>query len=252
MKQRLIFFSFFLMLAAGISTTGHADSMESGGEGYAAASYKDLSQTIAMMGGVDITNPKVVDDYTKIFYCEQYQKSFKNDLEWHKIRSLIIDRVQHKKDYFRTLYETYGTFQLGRYDMEGKFFPLVGGTALMNVGSIVLFSYDQFTPYCRLRKASDSFPSNITLLLKRPLTLNSFRVPMDEAKELLSRMVSLKDEDRKVYSRIRFHVLETPGLFMRMDRVVGTTLKGEITAIDFFLDQEMTRPVGPTQLLWTR
>lgn len=252
MKQTLILFLLLLTLVTSGMAARAADDTKNGGEGYAVGSYRDLSQTIAVMGGVDITKPEVADDYAKIFYCEQYRKSFKDDIEWHKIRSTIVDRVQHKKDHSRTLYETYGEFQLGRYDIEGQFFPLTDQTALLNVGSIELFSYKQFTSACGDRKSSDYFPATIKLLLKRPLTLNTFRIPEDEAKKMLARMIELKNENRMVRGRIRFRVTEAPGPVISLNTVIGTTLKGEVTAIDFFIDKEMTQPAGPPQLAWDK
>jgi len=218
-----------------------------GGDGYVTPSYREFAQTMAMLGGVDITNAAVADEYAKLVHCGLYQKNYKNDLEWYDIRSKIISRVLERKEHFRVLYETTGVFKLGRYDIDEQLFPLSPDTAMVNVGAMFFFSTDAYEPFCGQRKPSRIFPRNISFVLKKPLTLNVFRVPPDEVKKMMARMTKIKNLDRLLYGRIRFRVLQTPGPIRVKDKVVRAELHGEITAIDFFLDREMTQPAGIAQ-----
>jgi hypothetical protein len=250
MKQRLLVLLFLLVFATTVSSLVWASDKDSGGEGYAPVKFRDLSQAIALMGGIDITNPEVVDEYSRLFYCDQYQQNFKNDLELYKLRKMIVAHLQEKKIYFRTLYETSSSFQLGRYDTEGQFFPLSEQTAMVNVGSLTLTSGNDWREYCGVRKPSEIFPAKINLVLSRPLNLTTFRIPLEQAKKLLTRMAEQKNSDRTVYGRIRVRALDVSGLGSVRDRGgIRSELKGDVIAIEFFLDKEMTQPVGPPQML---
>ncbi|MCE9507638.1 MAG: DUF4852 domain-containing protein [Alphaproteobacteria bacterium] len=241
MKYSLITFS-FLFGFIGLSAASAANDI---GEGYAATNFKELSQTMLLMGGLDINIPKVADEYARLTYCGLYQQTFKNDFEWNKIRSQIVARVLDKKEYYRVLYETSGIFKLGRYDTEEQYFPLSPDTAMANVGSMSLFSSDLYRPYCGLdSRGSAVFSSNITLVLNQPLTVNKIKFPQAEAENLLARMAATGNADRQLYGRIRFRITEAPGNTVLFGRVQSTVLRGDITAVDFFLDSEMTKPVA--------
>jgi len=202
---------------------------------------------VLMQGGVDINNPKVADDYAQLAYCNLYQKNFKNDVEWNKIRAQISARVQEKKEYFRVLYETSSAFKLGRYNMETQSFPLTPKTAMVNVGSIMLTELEDYTRYCGIMKPSSFFPPAINLLLNQPLTVKEVKIPMDRVEKMLARMDETGNTDRKVYGRIRFRIIGAPGPVISNDQAVRSDVLGEIMSIDFFLDSELTKPVGKAQ-----
>jgi hypothetical protein len=240
MKYSLIIFAFLLGFA-GLSAASAANDI---GEGYAATNFKELSQTMLLMGGLDINIPQVVDEYARLTYCGLYQQTFKNDFEWNKIRSQIVTRVLDKKEYYRVLYETTGVFKLGRYDSESRSFPFTPDSAMMNVGSMVLFSEAGYRSYCGLDGQSPVFSPNISLNLNQPLTVSSLKLPQEEAEKLLARLAAMNNQDRQLYGRIRFRVTEAPGNTILFGQVQRTVLRGDITAVDFFLDSEMTKPVG--------
>lgn len=218
------------------------------GEGYAKISFKELTQTLVLLGGLDITNPKVADEYARLVYCDLYSKNFENDVFWNKIRQQIITRAQEKKEYFRVLYETYGIFKLGRYDFEHQFFPLTPETAMKNVGSMVLLTAKEFEPYCGDKKIAFDFSPNINLILNHSFTLDKMAMPMDKVEWLLAQMAEEKNVDRQLYGRIRFRIIDTPGAVISNHRVIRVELLGEVTYIDFFLDAEMTKPIGGIQM----
>lgn len=244
-KYGLATLSFLLCFAAATLVLAADDE---GGEGYAPVTYRDFSHTMAMLGGADMDNTDVADDYAKILHCNLYQKNYKNDLEWHKIRNQIVAHVKDRKDYYRVLYETTSPFRLGRYDVEGQFFPLSPDTAIVNVGSLSLLTVNEAEATCGFRKPSNAFPWNMNLVLEKPLTLNTFKLPMNEVEKMLVRMTKIKNMERTLYGRIRFRVTGAKGLVYFKERVIRSELRGEITGIDFFLDRAMTQPIGKSQL----
>jgi hypothetical protein len=240
MKYSLIIFSFLLGFA-GLSAASAANDI---GEGYADTTFKELSQTMLLLGGLDIKDPKVADEYARLAYCGLYRQNFKNDFEWEKIRSQIIARVLEKKEYYRILYETTGVFNLGRYDSESHAFPFSPDTAMVNVGSIVLLSRLDYMPYCGLNGPSAVFSSDVRLTLSQPLTVSSLKFPQEGAEKLLARMAAMDNQDRQLYGRIRFRLTDARAVFDRWGRIQRSELQGDITAVDFFLDGEMTKPAG--------
>lgn len=247
MKHSLLILSFFLAFLPGLFALSPAFAAKDTGEGYAAPTFRDLSQMIVMMGGVDITVPKNADEYGRLFYCDVYQKKFKDDIEWNKIRSQIISRVQEKREYFHVLYESAFPFELGRYDFDTKSFPLTPETAMVNVGSIALFTVNEYTRYCGLVEIPLSFPPNITLLLNQPLTVDRFKIPVDKVEKFLMRMAEMKNTKRQIYGRLRFRVIEAPGPVVVGDEVVRSEIFGEVMSVDFFLDADLTKPLGKAQ-----
>lgn len=242
-KSSLVIFSFLLCLTA--LSSAFAD--DDGGEGYSPVTLREFSRTLISLGGVDINDPEVADEYAKLAYCGLYKKAFNNDLEWYRIRSKIISRVSERKEYFRVLYEMVSVFKLGRYDIDGQSFPLSPDTAMVNVGSILVLSIADFKGSCGNLRPSDALPVNMRLVLDKPLTLNAFRIPMGEVKNIQAGMTKANNPDRTLYGRIRFRILDAPGM-VTVDKNWEAALHAEVRAIDFFLDKEMTKAAGKTQL----
>ena len=242
MRYGLVIFSFLLGFAGWSAALAAADNDI--GEGYASPTFKELSQTVVLLGGVDINKTKVADEYGRLVYCGEYQENFKNDFEWSKIRNQIVSRVLEKKEYFRVLYEITAIFKLGRYDSRSKSFPLSPDTAMVNVGSMLIFSGKDYKLYCGIGYGSPAFPSNITMVLDPPLTLKGFKFPEDGAEKLIARMLEKENSGRQIYGRIRLRITDV----LKPVTIESAKLRGAITAIDLFLDEDMTQLVSSVPL----
>lgn len=222
------------------------------GESYVHPSFRELTQTLMMLDGLDITNPIVANDYARMFYCDLWKANNKNDFDWQKIRSQIVQRVSAKKDYYRIQYEVFGTVFLNVYNFETQDFPFTPNTSLVRVGQMVLMDlmHLQDSAYgigklCNDPELSKSFPLGHSLVMNQPLTFDRLKLPVDEAKQLLERMTSLRNLDRRLYVRFRFRIQNVvrkappPGaLSLKRSRVI---YMGEIKQIDVFMDKEMTK-----------
>lgn len=222
------------------------------GESYAHPTYRELTQTLMMLDGLDITNSIVANDYSMMFYCDLYKANARNDFDWQKIRTQIVQRVSAKKDYYRIQYEVGGTVFLSVYNFETQDFPFTPGSSLVRVGQMVLMDLvnsgdPEYGIYklCGSPELSRSFPMGHVLVMGQPLTLDRLKLPMDEAKSLLERMNSLRNVDRRLYVRFRFRLQSVmrksppPGLLnLKRNRVV---YMGEVKQIDLFLDKDLTK-----------
>lgn len=222
------------------------------GEAYADPNYKELTQTLIMLDGIDPSVPLVANDYAKLFYCELWKQNSRNDFDWQKIRQQIISRLLAKKEYYRIQYQMPATVKLNIYNFETQDFPFTPTSALVRVGSIEMLGISMIgnkdkgiVKPCGDLEWSKSFPLNHVVILHQPLTFDRLKIPMDEAKMLLEKMTALRNKDRLLYVRMRFR-LQTiihklpppPGINLRRARAEYIS---EVTQIDVFLDKEMTK-----------
>ena len=220
-------------------------------EGYAMPTFRELSQSLAIMGGLDIQKDDVFDEYAQIMYCDLYKDKYLNDFEWNKIRSKVRSRTQEKKDYYRVLYEVTAPVILGRYDFEQQSYPLIDGSALDNVGVIVIYDDPQFRYSCiGTQNFLKIFPKVYYLSLDKSLTLNRLPMPLDEAQKLLEALDSVEIKTnvstgetavaRRAYLRFRFRILGAIDASNQMKAL----FRGVIESIDFFADQAATKHIA--------
>jgi hypothetical protein len=213
------------------------------GEGYVRPTYRELVQTAVMLDAFDIKTPQVTDEYARLMYCNLYKKEYVNDVGWSKIRQKIVSRAAEKKEYYRVLYETTGIFELERYNFTTQSFPLSKKTTLKNVGSILLITTLDVKPYCNIEEFF--FPTTISLQLNRPLTIDRLPLPPAEVESLLARIEETQDKRRLIYGRIRVRITDAPVASSRDTRMF---LNGDVRHVDFFIDPEMTKPIGGVQV----
>ena len=236
---------------------GSADASKyGGGESYADANFRDLSQTLVLMDGISIETPKILEEYAKMNYCEIYKEKFQDDFEWSQFRKLVLQKVQSKKEYYRNLYQISGVIFLGRYNFDTQDFPFIKDSALVNVGSLELHRFKRqsmetigLRTFCDSVGAVPVFPGHYVFELNQPLTFDRLKLPMEEAKQLLERMDRMENEDRRLYVRFRMRVISVfPMAPENFNANASVRLRGELTAIDIFLDRDLTQPFATVEV----
>lgn len=243
-----------IMLAS--ATASRADESSVVG-GYAVPTYKELIQTVIVLGGLDINNSQVADEYGRLIYCDLFTSHYANDFEWNNLRSQMISRVIEKRELYRIQYEMKGIVKLGRYDFQKQVFPLSEDTAMRNVGRLNLLPSDEYkqVELCRtpLKVGTKPVvPLNVFLIFNQPLTLEEIKIPMDEAEAILIRLKEMRVADRSLYMRMRFRIIDIPRIAKNnMGDNTRAELKGQLRQMDFYLDEEMTQWVAsvPVQYL---
>ncbi|MEZ0225696.1 MAG: DUF4852 domain-containing protein [Alphaproteobacteria bacterium] len=219
------------------------------GEAFAEPTFRDLTMMLIMLDGVDINNPKVADDYAKMNFCGIYKEKYKNDFEWNKVRQQITNRILSKKDYYRLQYQLDGTINLDRYNFDTQDFPLTAKTGMVRVGSMILYdttaANDNLKGRSRLLCNDDTltrmFPGMYMFVLTQPLTFDRLKLPMDEAKALLDRFASTKNNDRRLYVRFRIRITGISRVHSNQADNVAVDVKGDVVSLDVFLDHDMTK-----------
>ncbi len=250
MKYLCAILSYLVVSLAAIAVQAAVISADQG-ESYAQPTFKELSQTMVMMDGMDVTQPVLTDEYAKLMYCDLYKQNHKNDFDWNKIRQMILSRAVAKKDYYRIQFEVGGTVFLGTYNFETQDFPFVRDSALTRVGSMILLERSRqnptaggAAPLCGDTDFSPYFPFNYILIMNQPFTFDRLKIPMDEAKILLDKMAAAKNMDRRLFVRFRFRVQAVDKLppAEKLDlRKTRVQMHGELTQADVFLDADMTK-----------
>ena len=248
MKRILCTFTILSVLFA-FSLSAHAQSSETGdsGEGYAFPTFKEISQTLIMLGALDVNKAEVADEYSMLAYCALYQEKYSNDFDWNNIRRQIVSRVLEKKEMYRVQYEFYSVINLDRYDFEAQVFPLAARSKMNNVGRMGLLDTQSFQPFCGMTSptASMYFPSIVRLVLHQPLNVDAVKMPMDDAEAMLKKMAEQKIDSRRLFIRFRFKASGVPRFSKSPGkRNMSVDLYGHMKAIDLFLDKEMTHWVA--------
>lgn len=220
-------------------------------EGYARPDYRDMIQTITVLGGFDINNPKVADEYAQLLECPAYQKLYADDFSWDAIRKQVVDRVRSKKESYRIHYEYSGVVKLDRYDFNKQTFPLTAETRFNNVGRMDVVTQAAAWPYlCRTvrdDKRDPYFPLQVGLTLNTPLDLKGFSMPPDRAEALLAKLKARGVVDRSIFVRFRFRVVDQPRIVSdKKGKMYRAELLGNLEHIDFFLDRDLTTWIAST------
>ena len=248
MIRRLILLAAFLA----VFTARPAHAIVEAGEAYVYPSFYELIQTAVLLGGVDIQQPVILDEYIRLMYCDLYKENSRDDFVWVPIRKQIAARITSKVEYSRALYQLVGSVKLGEYDFENQRFPLVDRTGFQNVGRMVLFTPYDVKPYCTDPAAQNklgknfNFPQDIDLILSQPFTMMYFKMPPDEASKMLDRLRRMKIENRKLYIRFRFRIQSVITGDPSMG--IGLHFGGSTVGVDLYYDRDLTMWVGSVPL----
>ena len=248
---RTVFAACLCVLSATMPATAQ---MDEAGEAYVFPSFAELTQTMVLLGGMDVNDKHVVDEYIRLMYCDLYKKNYQDDFAWHTLKRQITSQILSKKEYYRTLYQVGIVLNFKKYDFGMQAFPLTEESVFDNVGAMNLFSNTDFKSYCDVGRHANNmrpefdrfFPRDVSLTLSYPLTLKGLKVSSEEAAKILERMEKLKINNRQLYARIRMRVHavdsveKAPGGLRGQIGHSKAYLSGEITSVDLFYDEDMT------------
>ncbi len=217
-------------------------------EGYAAPDYREMIQTIIVLGTYDINKTDVLDEYTKLIECSAYKKLYTDDFAWNEVRKKVQQRVLNQKESYRIFYEYSGLIRLDEYNFSGQHFPLTRQTRFDNVGNMEVITTQMSNPVqCRTgdrehdKTLKPFFPTVIGLQLNTPLSMTRINMTPERAEALLTKLKARGVTDRSVFVRFRFRVVDQPRLVKNSKgEAWRADLVGHLEKIDFFLDRDLT------------
>lgn len=239
MKRFLVLLSFLVFLSVGGASLR---AVPDTGEAFVEPTFEELTQTTLIMGGLDINDPFVAEEYLKMMFCNIYRQIYKDDFTVNKIIEQIRKKFITKKEYPRTLFQVTGKLLLGKYDFKNKEFPFANKQDYENVGSVSVFVPDDFNLYCVSREgkwvSQPVFPTSINVILSQPLNIVSLKVGPEEAKKILETLERLGNEKRELYVRFR---LRAQALYSSLKKgSTRTDFGGNMISVDLFYDKELT------------
>ena len=109
------------------------------------------------------------------------------------------------------------------------------------MGQLYLFSSPGYFNFCGRSGQLDVLPAYHLMSLFEPLNLTQVEIPADKAKQITPFMKNVGNGYKRLYARYRLHILDFEEL--KDSRNLEAVYKGQVEAIDFFLDEALTQPV---------
>lgn len=223
-----------------------AQAQETIGRGYSVADYRSLVQTY--LGFYNGGNPTsdMIDDYAKLTYCKLYKQHFRDDFEWAVIQKDLKESFHSSHNETNYHYEVGGDIQIDRYDFERKSFPIQEKYQLHNVGKISIYSPDSYFSFCGETGFPKYLPSTFMLSSSKPLNIKEIPVSESKARRIIDH-INVREGERVVFIRFRMEFLD-----YKIEKLQSKTLvahvHGNVTAVDFFLDPQLTQKIYSVDL----
>jgi hypothetical protein len=232
----------FAFMFAMIFFTAPVKAQEMIGRGYSVVDYRSLIKTyFGLYNGGNPTSG-MINDYAKLVYCDLYRKHFKDDFKWASIQADIKEEFHSQYNNMNYNYEIVGDIPIERYNFERKSFPIRKGYQLQNIGKLDVFSSGGGFSYCDESGAPEHLPALFTLSVPNPINIMEVPVSEERAKQVIKYNYMDEETGRIVFIRFRVEFLGyKTEKASSQNRMTRTEFQGNITAIDFFLDPELTQ-----------
>lgn len=138
---------------------------------------QNLSKLMWRLGVLDLSDNTAVDNYMMINECELYERYYKNDIEWEKVRAAARQSLNDSIVTFPTKFEIVVPIALGRYNTERQYFEIQSVSKMTNVRRLDI-NMGNNTQVCREGAGNSirGYPRNIILMLNRPFSFT--RLPV--------------------------------------------------------------------------
>jgi hypothetical protein len=213
---------------------------------YLHPSVQNLSKLYWRMGILKTENDTAVDNYLLINECDIYEKFFKDDFEWSRIRDAAAQMLDENKEAFSRHFKIVIPVDLGRYDMERGGFPLDSKTEFKDLRRVEVGGADNNDRLCGKDFAIEHYPRNMVLILSKPFNFDFLELDEHVAQAFIIRRkyddvkipltMRYRDFDRIVFARLRVELTNYRGSAKGSDNLPLAIMFGNIKGIDFFED----------------
>ncbi len=213
---------------------------------YFQMNYANLFRLGLAWGMYKADDKDALDNYLKISECTLYNKFYRNEFEWEKIRKAARVYLDTYNKDVPMYYEYVQPLKLGRYDVALQGFPLEKAKDYMTLKTLQIANFKSGDTPCGLYGVDSSkYPSAGILNIISPLSLTFVRVP----KELAERYIAWRAEqgltngnDRQAYIRYRVRIDTLDG----KEKISGGytyIFSGRLMQIDVFADKDLLMPL---------
>ncbi len=229
--------------------TGKAQAQE-----YAQASWINLIHTLIRLNAINMSDQRLLDEYTIVSECDLYKAFYKDDFKWNQVRQAVRDSIKmniatYPINYFHDL-----TLRLDRYDFDAKHFRFDKESSFRGVNSFSIYSV---TGTGCGEATIEYLPRSFRAVLSAPVFLDGLPLSEGDAKALLLRMNKDDNPKRIIFVRFNFRTvyIEPLSKIERQTAGGGKTIYSQINAastgevridaqldsIGFYEDQERTK-----------
>lgn len=208
--------------------------------------YPTLVRLAWSLGVHKIESDEDVDAYLMVSECSLYEKYYKNEFQWEKLRKAARQYLQKYGSSVSHYYEYTQTIKLGRYDANLQGFPIANVQNYTSLKSLQIANYKSGATSCgQLGMDSTKYPGAGMVNILSPLSLTFIRVPKDLAMEYIgwrNDQGFSESEARQAYVRFRVRV----DGFVGIETVLSSpsyVFYGKLLELDVFADKEMMMPL---------
>ena len=213
---------------------------------YAKPTVQNISRLYWNKNALNIDNDLAIDNFMLINECDIYQKFYKDDFEWSRIREAGRKMLQENKESFSHKFKMIVPVDLGRYDMNRKGFPLINKTAFKDLRRIEIGGNSNNARLCGKVGAIDHYPRNLILILNKPFSYEFVELDEHIAQAYIIRQKygivkkpkELQNEkyDRLAFARVRITFSDYQGVTLGKNNFPLGIMFGQLDGIDIFED----------------
>lgn len=207
---------------------------------------QNLSKLYLSKGIASIDNDAVIDNYLRINECDIYSRFYQDDFEWRRIRNSARDVLKETVPTFSNKFQIIVPIDLGRYDLERKGFPLINGTAFMDLRRVEIGGNSLLENVCGIKGNIPYFPRNVILILSKPFSYTFLELDEHIAQAFIVRrkyegvkrppQLENKEFNRLAFARMRVRFNEFHGTTTGVNNEVLAIMFGTLEGIDVFED----------------
>lgn len=232
--------------AAPVAAVPYKDGEKAIAPDFQEIDYATLVRLAWSLGVHKLESDEDIDAYLMVSECTLYEKYYKNEFQWEKLRKAARQYLQKYGGSVSHYYEYTQTIQLGRYDNNLQGFPIANVQNYTALKSLQIANYKSGSTSCgQLGMEPTKYPGAGAVNILSPLSLTFIRVPKNLAMEYINWRNDQgfsENEARQAYVRFRVRV----DGFVGIEPVEGTpsyVFYGKLLELDVFADKEMMMPL---------
>jgi hypothetical protein len=218
---------------------------------YKQPTVANLSKLYWKKDALDLADNTAIDNFLLINECKIYKEFYEDDFEWLRVRKAARKMISENKDSFTDKYQIILPIDLGRYDMDGKGFPLINDTAFMDLRRIEIGGNSSNAEICGNNDTIKGYPRNVILVLSKPFQFDFLQLDEHIAQAYIIRQrydpvkrpknLRNKSFNRLAFARIRITFDKYHGNTKGIDGEPLAIMFGKLDGIDFFEDPHEKR-----------
>ncbi|MCI5060452.1 MAG: DUF4852 domain-containing protein [Alphaproteobacteria bacterium] len=213
---------------------------------YVEPTLQNISKLYWKKEALTLDTDKAIDNFMLINECDIYEKFYRDDFEWMRIREAGRKMLEETKDSFPYKFKMLIPIDLGRYDLLRGGFPLINKTAFKDLRRVEIGGNSNNKPMCGKEGIIKHYPRNLILILNKPFSYDFVDLDEHIAQAFIIRRkyekikrpkeLMTKRYDRLAFARVRITFSDYQGETRGSDNFPLGIMFGKLDGIDIFED----------------